>query len=588
MSAGRDGYFFVYDRNGRNLMHPRQAELVGQDLWNMTDADGLPVIQALLKTAGGGGGFQRYAWLKPSTGKVTDKLAYVVMLERWGWMYGTGIYLDDVQAVVDRLRHETDRGVQDTMVAIASLVLVAVLLVFAGGVTLNLSEHRLADRKLQQLNQRLVSLQEEERARVARELHDGLSQLLASVKFQFELAGHQLEEGDARGAATLQQGTERLTAAIGEVRRISHALHPSLLDMLGFPAAVSQLVEEFRQRSALTVDYRMDIGETRLEAGTALALFRILQEALGNIERHAHATRVRVSVERLGAAVRLRVGDDASASIPSVPSAPAAASACATSASGWSISAAASRSARVPGRPSSKSRCRSRARRRRRMAPPRGPGRRRGHERTRASPGGAGRRSCAGARRHPRAAGTDPLDRGGRRGGQRPGGAGAGRAARPDLLLVDIGLKDMNGLELTRRLGERHPQIRILILSMYENQEYVSTSVKVGARGYVLKDAPSREIVAAIKAVAEGGTFYTGGLAGKLDAADAEDGGLTPRERQVLVLLAQGLNNKQMARELAISVRTVETHRLSIRRKLDIDKPADLVTHAIKYGWQPD
>ncbi|WP_028240894.1 cache domain-containing protein [Stutzerimonas azotifigens] len=310
MSAGRDGYFFVYDRNGRNLMHPRQAELVGQDLWNMTDPDGLPVIQALLKAAGGGGGFQRYAWLKPSTGRVTDKLAYVVMLERWGWMYGTGIYLDDVQAVVDRLRHETDRGVQDTMVAIASLVLVAVLLVFAGGVTLNLSEHRLADRKLQQLNQRLVSLQEEERARVARELHDGLSQLLASVKFQFELAGHQLEEGDARGAATLEQGTERLTAAIGEVRRISHALHPSLLDMLGFPAAVSQLVEEFRQRSALTVDYRMDIGETRLEAGTALALFRILQEALGNIERHAHATRVRVSVERLGAAVRLRVGDD--------------------------------------------------------------------------------------------------------------------------------------------------------------------------------------------------------------------------------------------------------------------------------------
>ncbi|WP_028240893.1 response regulator [Stutzerimonas azotifigens] len=160
--------------------------------------------------------------------------------------------------------------------------------------------------------------------------------------------------------------------------------------------------------------------------------------------------------------------------------------------------------------------------------------------------------------------------------------------ARPDLLLVDIGLKDMNGLELTRRLGERHPQIRILILSMYENQEYVSTSVKVGARGYVLKDAPSREIVAAIKAVAEGGTFYTGGLAGKLDAGEAEDGGLTPRERQVLVLLARGLNNKQMARELAISVRTVETHRLSIRRKLDIDKPADLVTHAIKYGWQPD
>ena len=93
LSFGINGYFFVYDHEGRSLMHARQSELVGQYLWDMKDPHGLPVIQALLKSAQSGEGFQRYAWNKPSSGQVTDKLAYVVMLDRWGWMLGTGIYL---------------------------------------------------------------------------------------------------------------------------------------------------------------------------------------------------------------------------------------------------------------------------------------------------------------------------------------------------------------------------------------------------------------------------------------------------------------------------------------------------------------
>ena len=180
ISFGSDGYFFVYESNGRNLMHPRQGELVGQDLWNMTDPRGLLVIQALMQSAQSGDGFQLYAWQKPSSGEVTDKLAYVVMLERWGWMLGTGIYLEDVDQAIAQVHDEASNGIHATMLAIAGVALVAVLLVFAGGLALNLREHRLADRKLQLLTQRIVSLQEEERSRVSRELHDGISQLLAS------------------------------------------------------------------------------------------------------------------------------------------------------------------------------------------------------------------------------------------------------------------------------------------------------------------------------------------------------------------------------------------------------------------------
>ncbi|MCI1007940.1 response regulator transcription factor [Pseudomonas oryzihabitans] len=158
----------------------------------------------------------------------------------------------------------------------------------------------------------------------------------------------------------------------------------------------------------------------------------------------------------------------------------------------------------------------------------------------------------------------------------------------PDILLVDIGLKDINGLELTALIAERAPRARVLILSMYDNREYVSTSLRVGAAGYVLKDAPSEEIIAAVEALAVGGRFYSSAIAARLGDGGASDGDLTPRERQVLLLMAQGLNNKTMAQQLGLSVRTVETHRLSIRRKLDIQKPADLVRHARAYGWRPE
>lgn len=158
----------------------------------------------------------------------------------------------------------------------------------------------------------------------------------------------------------------------------------------------------------------------------------------------------------------------------------------------------------------------------------------------------------------------------------------------PDILLVDIGLKDMNGLELTAQIAARAPHARVLILSMYDNREYVSTSLRVGAAGYVLKDAPSAEIIAAVEALAVGGRFYSQAIAARLGEGGTDEHELTPRERQVLLLMAQGLNNKAMAQQLQLSVRTVETHRLSIRRKLDIQKPADLVRHAREYGWRAE
>ncbi len=156
---------------------------------------------------------------------------------------------------------------------------------------------------------------------------------------------------------------------------------------------------------------------------------------------------------------------------------------------------------------------------------------------------------------------------------------------QPNLILVDVRLPDMSGIELTSRLVDVAPDSRIMILSMYDNREYVLSAVRAGACGYVLKDAPSGEIIAAIKAVVAGGSYFSAAVATAMIGSNNSPALLTDREREVLILLAQGANNKQIATKLDVSVRTIEAHRLSLRRKLNIDTPAGLTRYAIEQGW---
>ena len=156
---------------------------------------------------------------------------------------------------------------------------------------------------------------------------------------------------------------------------------------------------------------------------------------------------------------------------------------------------------------------------------------------------------------------------------------------RPDLMLVDVGMRGMNGIELASALRDSHPAIRVLMLSMYDTREYVLSAVRAGARGYVLKESPTEEILAAIGAVCAGGTYFGAQLSSLVLQAGAVPPQLTAREHEVLLLLAHGRSNKLVARELDISVRTVETHRLSLRRKLGADSPTALLKIAVTNGW---
>jgi two-component system NarL family sensor kinase len=310
INYGNDGYFFVYDLAGNNLVHPRKPELVGRNLWNYTDPQGHHVIRALLDAAQQGDGFLRYQWEKPSSHKPAQKLGYVVVLERWGWMIGTGVYLDDVERATAALRAKARSNVHDTLWGIAIVALCAVLVIFISGLALNLSEHRIAEAKLKLLTQRLVSSQEQERARVSRELHDGISQLLVSTKYQFELAEHELAAGAPGAVPALRKGLTGLAEALGEVRRISHALRPSALDMLGLSAALAQLAGEFEQRTGIRMAVTNRLGDAELPDLQAVALFRIAQEALTNIEKHANAHQAWLELERSADSVHLTIGDD--------------------------------------------------------------------------------------------------------------------------------------------------------------------------------------------------------------------------------------------------------------------------------------
>ncbi len=153
-----------------------------------------------------------------------------------------------------------------------------------------------------------------------------------------------------------------------------------------------------------------------------------------------------------------------------------------------------------------------------------------------------------------------------------------------DVVLQDVGLKEGNGIDLARTMLARWPDLCVLMFSMYDNPEYVHRALQAGARGYVLKDAPASEIVAAIEAVVAGGTFLSPGVSRRLFRNQQQRPLLTPRESQILSALGRGQSSKQIAQALDLSVRTVETHRQSIKRKLDLEGQAELIKYAVEHA----
>jgi DNA-binding NarL/FixJ family response regulator len=164
---------------------------------------------------------------------------------------------------------------------------------------------------------------------------------------------------------------------------------------------------------------------------------------------------------------------------------------------------------------------------------------------------------------------------------------------KPDIFLLDIGMPNLNGLDAARQILEMMPDARILILTIHDSEQIVREVLAAGARGFLLKSDAGRDLVAAVEALQNRRTFFTSRVAqmmleGYLRPAQAyDDSGqriLTPREREVIQLVAEGKTTKEIALALELSVKTAETHRTNLMRKLDLHSIADLTLYAVRNG----
>lgn len=167
------------------------------------------------------------------------------------------------------------------------------------------------------------------------------------------------------------------------------------------------------------------------------------------------------------------------------------------------------------------------------------------------------------------------------------------QSMHPDVAIVDIGMPSLNGLEATRQIVKKAPRTRVLVLTMHDTNPLIQQVVKAGARGYVLKSDVASDLVSAVEALTRDQTFFTSKVSqiildryvGKSDVPENvadPDSPLTPREREVVQLLAEGKSSKEVAAVLGISVKTAETHRINLMRKLDCHSVAEVVRYAVR------
>ena len=165
---------------------------------------------------------------------------------------------------------------------------------------------------------------------------------------------------------------------------------------------------------------------------------------------------------------------------------------------------------------------------------------------------------------------------------------------RPDVVVMDISMRELNGFEATRQIHRSRPETEVLIFTMHESEHLVRATIAAGARGYVLKSDASQQLVAAVEALGRHEPYFSSRVAARVfeevtpprrqRRGRRRVAGLTQREREVVQLLAEGRHNREVAEKLAISVKTAETHRARVMRKLKVDSLAELVRYAVREG----
>ncbi len=311
---GEDGYFYIYDLGGKNIVHPKQPYRMGKNWINLQDRDGNYVIKDIINTATSGTGFSTYIWEKPSSKKLTKKISYNIELVGLDWVVGTGLYVNDVTAQTNMIRDNVKNSIANGLLLTFSLAIISIIVIYIFTFTLNTRELGLADRRLLALNERILTTQEEERSRVSKELHDGVSQLITATRFDIEHASKKLKimNLDLGDTPILNSVLEKLLAVGTEIRRISHDLRPRELDELGLYAAMEANLVEVKRRTSITYDFQYSKNDEHFPTPISNTIFRIFQEAITNIEKHAKANYVLIELHTNDKIIIMKITDDGS------------------------------------------------------------------------------------------------------------------------------------------------------------------------------------------------------------------------------------------------------------------------------------
>lgn len=307
---GDDGYFFAYDDRGINIAHPKEPQRVGESWWHLENKKGEKIIQLLINNAKAGGDFLHYQWRKPSNQKIADKMSFSTYLNEWQWMLGTGVYLDDVNQQLAELQNKIDQHINKTKQIILTIALSSIFIIFLLGIVINWNHKKKADKKISELGQKIISLQEEQHRHISRELHDGIVQILVSIKYSIEATAIFLRQTKQEKPKPLAEAEKNLSIAIQEVRRISHHLHPRVLDELGLSAAITSLTKTFSKQTQIKISLTKPKLRRLLPDDINTSLYRVVQESLINIEKHAKASHVTIDLSIENKWLTLTITDD--------------------------------------------------------------------------------------------------------------------------------------------------------------------------------------------------------------------------------------------------------------------------------------
>lgn len=437
----------------------------------------------------------------------------------------------------------------------------------------------------------------EERNRLAREVHDTLAQGLTAITLQLEAAERLMPPG-AEANRLVGEARDLARRSLAEARRAVWGLAPSPLDGRTLAEALADEVAGFGRRTSLTVAFAARGEAPTLSGEMATAILRVIQEALHNVEKHAQASRVRVELEYrvAGGAGQLQflVADDGAGFEPASPHPTEAR----TDGGGFGLTSMQERMRLIGGRLEVESAPGWGARVRGQVALD--------HER----PADAPDRTSPIAAQPVRVLLVDdhPLAREGIRRlldgrgdvavmGEAEDGLEAverGLALRPDVILMDLQMPRLSGVGAVQALREQWPEVRVLILTTFAQDEHLFEALRAGARGYLLKDAGPDELAAAIKTVHEGGSLVQPVMAsrlfdrfGEMATRERLPEMLTDRETEVLGLVASGARNREIAERLVVSEKTIKYHLGQAYAKLGVAGRTEAVARARELGLLP-